>query len=354
MNTILLGMSGGVDSSAAAYLLHKSGNPVMGVHLILWRCNENLNDASCCNLQSSIDAGKVAKDIGIDFKVVNAQKRFMEQTVKPMVEAYQKGLTPNACVICNPTTKIDAMYDAVANDRSYHLATGHYARIQEWDGIFYVARAKNLKKDQSYFLYRLNQGLLSKMHFPLGDFEDKEEIRQIAEKAGIHIARKPDSTDLCMLPNGGIKDFLTDFAGLWSKPGPIMYNGKQIGTHNGVWGKTKGQRRGFGLAGTSESMYIEKVDIDTNTIYVNTANNIMSREFIIRDMVWHPRQLVDGFTASVQTRYHGKISQATLTPISENSAKVVVDDPVIATPGQHAVFYDSNTNTVCFGGGIID
>jgi len=350
MNNILIGMSGGVDSAVAAMLLRSDFN-VKAVHLILWRCNENLNSESCCNLQSSIDAGNVAKHLGIGFQVVNAQKRFMEQTVKPMVEAYKAGLTPNACCICNPTTKIDAMYDAVNNDRSYHLATGHYANTVEWAGTHYIARAKNLEKDQSYFLYRLSQDLISKIHFPLGKFETKEEIRIQAEQAGIHIARKPDSTDLCMLPNGGIKAFLMDFVGLMSKPGPILYNGKEIGTHNGIWGKTKGQRRGFGLSGTTDIMFISRVDIDSNTIHVDKWSEILDCTFQIKDVVWHGSQWFDGQLVMMQTRYHAKPVHAKLFSTADG-IRVETAQPVLATPGQHAVFYNE-ANHVCFGGGII-
>ena len=349
MNNILVGMSGGVDSAVASMLLRSEFN-VKAVHLIMWRCNENLNTESCCNLQSSIDAGNVAKHLGIDFQVVNAQKRFMEQTVKPMVEAYKAGLTPNACCICNPTTKIDAMYDAVNNDRSYHIATGHYANVVEWNGRFFMARAKNLAKDQSYFLYRLSQELLSKIHFPLGKFETKEEIRQQAEQAGIQVARKPDSTDLCLLPSGGIKAFLEDFAGLWSKPGPIMYKNKEIGTHNGIWGKTKGQRRGFGLSGTSDKMFIQSIDIPTNTIYVDEWRNILSTTIELTDTIWN-ESILDAAGVLVQTRYHAKPVFARLWE-SKTGIRVETAIPILATAGQHAVFYDES-DRVCLGGGII-
>jgi tRNA-specific 2-thiouridylase len=349
--TVAVGLSGGVDSAVSAHLLKSNGYNVIGVNLVLWRCNQNINSASCCNAKATQDASKIANDLGIQFKVIDAQQTFMDHTVKPMVKDYENGLTPSPCILCNATTKINSLYQAVNGDRSVHLATGHYANTKEIDDQFFITRAKDLKKDQSYFLYRIPKDIIPQIHFPLGGFSTKMEIREIANKIGIHVAAKPDSTDLCMVPGGNISEFLFDFGGLQKKRGPIVYKNMVIGQHNGVWGKTKGQRKGIGLHGTPIPLFVDKVDVNNNVIYVDTIEKISTNDFTIKNELF-PGPFYDGMEVVCQVRYRGTCTKAKLYK-SDSVVKVLTDDPVVAAPGQHAVFYDL-ANDVCLGGGEIE
>lgn len=348
MTKILVGMSGGVDSSLSAALLKEQGHEVFGVHNLLWSCLENNNPDSCCNLQASIDAANVAKGLDIGFKIVDARDLFMELTVKPMVKSYEMGDTPNSCCLCNQTTKIFALQRAVENPQEWGLATGHYARVIEWDGVFYPARAKNLKKDQSYFLYRLSQDLLSKMMFPLGEFATKEEVRLQSDKRGIIVSQKPDSQDLCMLPKAGVTGFMKDFAGRIPKSGPILYKDQIIGLHDGSI-VVKGQKRGFGnYNANGKTLYVKEYHSDTNTIIMAEMDEITSFTVTVKDPIWRPK-FYDGQDVLVQTRYHAEPIKA---KVFANGTLYHLNTPVVAVRGQSLVAYDTS-NSICLGGGII-
>lgn len=347
-----MALSGGVDSATSLALLSDEQKwDLMSVHLILWRCGQNLNETSCCSMQSAIDAKKIANQLGSKFKVIDAQDTFKKKTVANFVKYYEDGLVPNACTFCNSTTKLVSLFSAVDDPDNYNIATGHYARTVEFDDKVFIRRSKNLKKDQSYFLYRLPKNIIDRSIFPLGDFETKEEVRKIASDKNIIVSKKPDSQDLCFLPKEGVAAFLFDYAGLISKKGPIIFNNVVIGEHNGVWGKTIGQRRGFGLSGVSEPLFISHVDVKENTIYVDKLDNIEKDEFYLNDCVLNLPNKNSDFI--IQVRYHSKPILCSITVLADNKVRVKLSEKTIVVPGQSGVLYNLQ-NDVCFGGGVIN
>ena len=340
MSDILVAMSGGVDSSVAAYSLKTKGYNVSGVYLRL---------ASSKN--ESEDAVNAAKGLGLDFYVSDRREDFNDKIVARFASEYSEGRTPNPCVFCNETMKFPALFD-VADEHGITLtATGHYAGIYERGGVFYLRKSKNTLKDQSYMLYRLSQKMLSRLAFPIGDM-NKDEVRALAEEAGISVAHKADSQDICFVPDGDYRGVLTSFYGTPPEKGKFIYeDGRVIGTHNGIWGYTVGQRKGLGIA-WEHPLYVLGKDVEKNTVLVGRSESLFSDTLTASDVVYCSEEMPDTFRCEAKVRYSHGGSMCTVTKKGENQVKVLFDTPQRAiTRGQSVVFYDGDT---VIGGGYID
>lgn len=358
---IVVAMSGGVDSSTTASLLVQEGHEVIGITLKLWtsrRQSENGKNAnvSCCALEDFLDAKKVCRLLGIPHYTFDMEKNFKEKVVDDFLSEYLQGKTPNPCVRCNQFIKFDLLLKyAMALDADY-LATGHYAKIEKSEsetGIEYrLCKAADSSKDQSYFLYMLNQEQLSKLVFPLGNYR-KNEVREMAKKMNLSTAEKKESQDICFLEGRNYHDFIGEnVQNKVIEQGPIqMTNGKILGRHKGLPFYTIGQREKLGVA-VGHPLYVIKKNIKTNTLLVGTEPENLKENCFIHSINWCSGKIPDQpIKTQVKIRYRHPGSPATVIPVAEQTIKVVFDKPESSiTPGQTAVFYDGNT---VLGGGTV-
>lgn len=340
MSDILVAMSGGVDSSVAAYLLKSKGFSVSGVYLRLASVKDE-----------SEDALNAAKRLGLDFYISDRREDFKNKIISRFATEYSSGSTPNPCVFCNETMKFPAIFDVADENNIPLIATGHYAGIYEQNGIFYLRKSKNTRKDQSYMLYRLNRKMLSRLTFPIGDM-NKDEVRALAEEAGISVAHKADSQDICFVSDGDYRSVLTSFYGASPEKGDFVYeDGRVIGTHNGIWGYTVGQRKGLGIA-WEHPLYVLGKDVRKNTVLVGKSESLFSDTLTASDVVYCSEEMPSVFRCEAKVRYSHGGSLCTVTKTGDNTVKVVFDTPQRAiTRGQSVVFYDGDT---VIGGGYID
>lgn len=347
MEKIVVGLSGGVDSSVAAATLHHAGYPVVG--LTLWLMQ---GKGQCCS-EGMVDAARLCAELGIEHHVVDSREVFQREIVDYLVEGYQQGVTPLPCSQCNRAVKFGPML-AYAREQlgADRIATGHYARITQDSetGRFQLRRAIDGNKDQSYFLYDLSQEILSVLHFPLGH-QTKAETRQIAADLGVHTAAKPDSQDLCLIEHhGSMASFLDKY--LSPKPGDIVDPaGRILGQHTGIHHYTIGQRKGLGIAAPNP-LYVVGFDVGRNQVIVSDRQGAHQDECIIDRVNWVSMPAVNTpFSASVQIRYRTAPVGATLFPLETGQLRVVFDEPQFGvTPGQAAVWYDDD---LVLGGGLI-
>ncbi len=357
---VVIGMSGGVDSSVSAWLLKEQGYEVVGLFMKNW---EDDDDGKYCSArQDWLDAVSVADVIGVDIEVVNFAAEYKERVFSEFLREYEAGRTPNPDVLCNAEIKFKAFLDHAVSLGAEQIATGHYARVRENNGLYELMKAVDDTKDQSYFLHRLNQKQLSKAIFPLGEIR-KTEVRKIAEKLGLPNAKKKDSTGICFIGERPFRAFLNRY--LSYEPGPIKTpEGKEIGQHVGLSFYTIGQRKGIGIGGlksfkkpdgTSDAWYVARKDIPKNTLYVVQGHDhpwLMSPELIATQSSWIAGFAPENQALSVKTRYRQKDVAGTLQVTGNDAFSVNFDIPQWAvTPGQSAVFYKGD---VCLGGGIID
>ena len=348
-------MSGGVDSSVAALLLKRQGIECVGVTMRLYE-NEDIGVArekTCCSLSDVEDARWVAGRLDMPYYVLNYADDFEEFVLKPFVEAYEKGHTPNPCIRCNRHLKFDLLMQKAFLLGCDHISTGHYARVEydEARGRYLLKRAADPAKDQTYMLYTLSQEQLSHVELPLGNYT-KEQVRQIAEEAGLVNSRKRDSQDICFVQSGTYADFIERYTGKKYPEGDFVdMDGKVLGHHKGVIRYTIGQRKGLGLA-LPQSMYVVKLDLPGNKVVLGFEEDLYSTEMTVRDL-----NLIDCDTieeprrALVKTRYSHKGAEATVWQTDADEIKVRFDVPQRAiTAGQAAVFYDGD---VVIGGGEI-
>ena len=321
----LVAMSGGVDSAVAALLC---GKDAMAVTLELWASPENDAEASCCSASAVRSARGLAHGMGLPHLTIDLRAEFRAGVVEPWLREHAAGLTPNPCVRCNGSVRLDAMLDLCARVGAERLATGHYARLTT-DGL--LRAAADPAKDQSYMLAALPAESARRMRFPLGELT-KPEVRALAEEAGLPVARRPDSQDLCFLAGTGKREFLARHGGLRERPGRIVDGaGRTLGRHRGHAAFTVGQRRGIGVGGGAP-LYVLATDATANTVTVGPREALATHEVAVRDVRLHrDESAVD----TVKLRYRSRALPARL-----RGERIVLDEPVLgAAPGQAAVFY---------------
>lgn len=347
MDKVVIGMSGGVDSSVAAALLKEQGYDVVGVTMKLH--NTEQADEGCCSVSSANDALAVADKIGIPHYVMNFTEEFDKYVIDYFIDEYRKGKTPNPCTACNRYVKFDALLEKAKALGASHVATGHYAKISEKNGRYLLEKAADDKKDQTYFLYSMTQYQLAHTLMPLYGIT-KDKTREIAEKLGLNVAQKKDSQEICFVPDNDYASFIEKKAGL-SPEGDFIFNGKKVGSHKGLIHYTVGQRKGLGIA-LGEPVYITKIDPITNKIYLGVEGSQLKSELTASGMSYIPfDNLTEPMRCSAKIRYNAKSAPCVVTPV-ENGVKVVFDLPQRAvTPGQSVVFYDNN---MVLGGGTIN
>jgi len=397
MPKVIAGMSGGVDSSVAAYLLKEKGYEVEGISFLMWEKPKGTSPA-CCSLRAVEETAKTARQIGIPHDVIDVTGDFAEKVITPFVHAYISGLTPNPCIVCNRHIKFPYLLKEAQKREAEFVSTGHYARIERQDtGVqgfkdSKIPSALNLqpsallkkgvdtKKDQSYVLYLLTQDILRRLILPLGDYT-KNAVREIAEKLGLAAAERAESQEICFIQERNYLTFIQKISPVKREPGPVVdMHGNIIGTHKGIHGYTIGQRKGLGIA-SPEPLYVVDIDIQKNTVYAGPRDSVKKKEFYVHELNWLtplPPPLGRGdkdglektsgaFRATVKVRSTMKDEPAMiylktnppLPPFTKGGrgglsgeiVRVVFDEPQWApAPGQSAVFYD---NDIVIGGGII-
>ena len=355
-NKVVIGMSGGVDSSVAAWMLKEQGYEVIGLFMKNWEDDDN--DEYCSARQDWLDVVSVADLIGIDVEAVNFAAEYRERVFADFLREYAAGRTPNPDVLCNAEIKFKAFLDHAMSLGADAIATGHYARVRHQAGEVQLLKAVDASKDQSYFLHRLTQTQLSKVLFPLGEIP-KTEVRQIAEQIGLPNARKKDSTGICFIGERPFREFLNRY--LPTKPGPIKTTeGKIVGEHMGLAFFTLGQRKGIGLGGSQDgngdAWYVARKDITNNTLFVAQGHEhpwLLAKQLEAIDASWIAGIEPSSGHYSAKTRYRQTDSACEILPGKEGPKSFELrfpDAQWAVTPGQSAVLYDGD---VCLGGGII-
>lgn len=354
---VIVGMSGGVDSSVSAYLLKEQGYQVVGLFMKNW---EEDDDTEYCSASTDLaDAQAVCDKLGIELYTINFAAEYWDNVFEHFLSEYKAGRTPNPDILCNKEIKFKAFLEYAAEDLGAdYIATGHYVRRRDIEGKSQLLRGVDNNKDQSYFLYTLSHQQIAQSLFPVGEME-KPEVRKIAEKLELATAKKKDSTGICFIGERKFTDFLSRY--LPAKPGPIItVDGETIGKHQGLMYHTLGQRKGLGIGGTKEGSedpwYVVDKDVQNNILIVAQGHEhprLMSVGLIAQQLHWVSRETVtETFRCTVKTRYRQPDIPCTVTPLDEDRIEVRFDYPVAAvTPGQSAVFYQDE---ICLGGGIIE
>lgn len=352
---VLIAMSGGVDSSVAAYLIKAGGCDAVGIMMKLFDSGAGSGPVRVkCSSEAGIaDAKAVAERLGIDFLVRDFCGAFSSKVMDGFVNAYENGLTPNPCILCNRYLKFDQLYRAGAELGATQIATGHYARVERdvSSGRFLLKRALDRSKDQSYVLYTLTQEQLARTLFPLGELS-KPEVREIAEAQGFTNAQKSESQDICFVPDGDYAAFIRSYTGRDYPPGDFLdMDGNVLGRHRGIINYTIGQRKGLGLA-LKAPAYVNRIDAAANTVILGTNEQLFSRELVAADFNWISTDVPrSDLRAYARIRYKHKEAPATVIPTGRDSVRVIFDEPQRAiTRGQSVVLYDGDT---VIGGGTI-
>jgi tRNA-specific 2-thiouridylase len=352
---VIVGMSGGVDSSVAAWLLKQQGYEVVGLFMKNWEDDDD--DEYCSTRQDLIDAAAVADLIGIELEAVNFAAEYKDRVFAEFLREYSAGRTPNPDVLCNAEIKFKAFLDHAMKLGAEHIATGHYARVRRAGAQFELLRGLDPSKDQSYFLHRLNQAQLSRTLFPIGHLR-KTEVRRIAADLGLPNAKKKDSTGICFIGERPFREFLNRY--LPTQPGPIRdADGRVVGEHVGLAFYTLGQRKGIGLGGTKqgsgEPWFVARKDMATNTLWVVQGHDhpwLMSESLAALNAAWVAGEPpCVGARLGAKTRYRQADAACTVTAVEGDRFELAFDEPQWAvTPGQSAVLYQGE---VSLGGGVI-
>ena len=352
---VLVGMSGGVDSSVAAFLLKEQGYDVTGITMRMWRESDCLcgEDGSLCENTEAEDAARVAKTLGIPFFVMDFSQKFKSHVIDYFVEEYLQGRTPNPCIVCNRYVKWEALLAHCLSSGAEYIATGHYARIASLpNGRLAICRSMTASKDQSYALYSLTQEQLAHTLMPIGNYE-KKEIRMIAEQAGLPVADKPDSQEICFVPDNDYAGFIDRMAGKRVPEGGnfVDAHGQVLGKHKGITHYTIGQRRGLELP-MGERVYVTGICSDKNEVVIGQNEELFTKKVLchkvnfmsIEDLT-HPMRVFG------KIRYNHKGAYCTIEKMQDGSVYAEFEEPVrAAAPGQSICFYEGD---YVLGGGII-
>ena len=353
---VIVAMSGGVDSSVASLLLHRQGYDVVGVTMRLWseeRDDVPATSKRCCSVEDVDDARRVCHAIGVPHYFVNFEKEFQSHVIDYFVQEYDRGRTPHPCLACNDKIKFDFLLRRAMFLDADYIATGHYGRVRKnEEGNYELLKGVDAGKDQSYVLFTLRQRELSRLLLPVGEYP-KDEIRRIAADSGLLVANKPDSQEICFIPNNNYREFVSERV----KPRPgnlVNIEGDVLGSHPGIQFFTIGQRRGLGLNGNTEKpLYVTRIDADSNEVVLGSS------EDLYRTSLWASRVNyisgdaptdMTGVTAKI--RYKASEARASVIPLDDNWAEIRFEDPQRAvTPGQAVVFYSDER---ILGGGYIE
>ncbi|MFW5631747.1 MAG: tRNA 2-thiouridine(34) synthase MnmA [Acetivibrio ethanolgignens] len=353
---VVVGMSGGVDSSVAAYLLKEAGSEVIGVTMQIWQDEEisvQEENGGCCGLSAVDDARRVAAQLGIPYYVMNFKKEFKENVMDYFLEEYLAGRTPNPCIACNRYVKWEALLKRALDIGADYIATGHYARITQLpNGRYTLKTSATQLKDQTYALYNLNQHQLSHTLMPVGEYT-KEAIRQIAEEIGLQVAHKPDSQEICFIPDNDYGRFISENSGELVKPGNFVdEKGNILGTHRGIPYYTIGQRKGLNLS-MGRPVFVKEIRPETNEVVISDNESLFSNRVTADKLNFMSIEKLEGECRVIaKIRYNHKGALAAVRMISEDTLECVFDEPQrAATPGQALVLYEEDGSVL--GGGTI-
>lgn len=354
---VLMAMSGGIDSSIAALLLHEQGYEIIGITMKTWDFSSsggNKKETGCCSLDSINDARELAVGLGFPHYVLDIREEFTDKIVNNFVDEYLIGNTPNPCILCNTYIKWDALLRRADELGCKYIATGHYAHLKQLNGRYYVTKGDDGSKDQSYVLWGVSQQSLSRTLFPLADYQ-KSEIREIAKKHGFpELAKKRESYEICFIPDDDYRGFLKrrmpELEEKVANGSFVLSDGKEVGKHKGFPFYTIGQRKGLEIA-LGEPMYVSKIDANKNLVYIGPKEELLSRTMLVGKLNWQKLNgIEDGMRVNVQIRHH---DPGTFAQIYNQNGVVRVEfekDVSAISPGQSAVFFDEDD---VIGGGFI-
>lgn len=352
--TVVVGMSGGVDSSVAAYLLKKQGYRVIGVTMQIWQEGQQQNESEggCCGWNAVEDARRVAQVLDIPYYVMNFKQDFKRYVIDYFIKEYQTGRTPNPCIACNRYVKWESLLKRSMEIGADYIATGHYAKIRRGDnGRYAIEKSATIRKDQSYALYNLTQEQLERTLMPIGEYE-KDRVREIAEQAGLPVAHKPDSMEICFVPDGDYASYIETTAGVKSEPGNFVdMQGHVLGRHRGIIHYTIGQRKGLNLA-LGYPAFVVRIKPETNEVVIGCLeDNLSDKVYISQINYMSEAYFSEHKTYLGKIRYNHEGAYCTVRQVEEDMYECIFAEPQRGvTPGQALVLYDGS---LVAGGGTI-